>query len=210
MGGRDAVIGAAQAAYDGADPQWAAELATYLLRVDADDVDARRVKANAFRELGYSSMNINWRNWYLTSAMELEGRFGDGVDAGRMASIFTPADIVTEIPVSVSLNGWTSRLRAEATLDVEASLGLVFEDLGESYTLTIRRGVCQFETGAAAADSTLMLTRRVFDSVQLGETTFEEAVASGEAGLRGNPAALHRFLGYFESAGNTSITLTLR
>ena len=209
MGGRDAVLAAAAAASDD-DPQWAAELATYLLRVDAGDTDARALKARAFRELGYASMNINWRNWYLTSAMELEGRFGDGVDAGRMASIFTPTDIVTEIPVAVSLRGWTSRLRAEDTLDVEASLGFVFEDLDESHTLTIRRGICQYEAGVTGSQPTLTLTKAVFDRVQAGALTLGAAVESGDAMLSGEPAALREFLGYFEPAGSAPIELTLR
>ena len=63
---------AARNAYKEQDYQWAAELASYLIRVDAGNMEARNIKAAAFRQLGYASMNINWRNWYLTSALELE------------------------------------------------------------------------------------------------------------------------------------------
>ncbi|MFX9042799.1 alkyl sulfatase dimerization domain-containing protein, partial [Acinetobacter baumannii] len=47
MGGRDKVLAAARAAYDKGEFQWAAELATYLIRIDQKDKDARALKANA-------------------------------------------------------------------------------------------------------------------------------------------------------------------
>ena len=78
MGGGAAVLRAAQQAYKADDFQWAAELATLLLDNDASDTQARDIKAAAFRQMGYASININWRNWYLTSAMELEGALEQG------------------------------------------------------------------------------------------------------------------------------------
>ena len=114
---------AARSAYKEQDFQWAAELATYLVRVDADNMEARNIKAAAFRQLGYASMNINWRNWYLTSAMELEGSLDTLETARKMANIFTPPDILAEMPVDVSINAWTTRLKAELTLSVNRSLG---------------------------------------------------------------------------------------
>ena len=76
-------------------------------------------------------MNINWRNWYLTSAMELEGKLGKRVDAKKMLKLFAPPDMVTEMPVAVTLSAWTSRLKAEKTLDIIQSLGFSFTDSGK-------------------------------------------------------------------------------
>ncbi|MEZ5500698.1 MAG: alkyl sulfatase dimerization domain-containing protein [Steroidobacteraceae bacterium] len=209
MGGRDPVLKAARKAYEDGEYQWTAELATYLIRIDHGDSDARHLKANAFRQLGYSSININWRNWYLTSAMELDGALGDGVNAARMASIFTPADIVTETPAAISIAGWTSRLRAEDALDTRMSLGFVFTDLEESYTLTIRRGVCQFDVGLTDPDIVITLTKAAYNRFLLGTTGLLDAVRGGDAGLHGEPADLQKFLNHFEPAGNSRISLTV-
>lgn len=71
---------AAAEAYLKGDYQWAAELSSYAIQVDKEDKLARDIKARSFRKLGYASMNINWRNGYLMSVMELEGQFaGDQV-----------------------------------------------------------------------------------------------------------------------------------
>ena len=210
MGGGEIVMEAARNAYKEQDYQWAAELATYLVRVDADNMEARKIKAAAFRQLGYASMNINWRNWYLTSAMELEGRLDTLQTAKQMANIFTPPDILAEMPVDVSINAWTTRLKAEQTLSVNRSLGFEFTDLDETYGLTIRRGVCQFDANPGKdMDMVLSMTKPVFNEVVSGSTTIEEAVVEGRIKLTGNPDELKRFLGYFETPGADRISLTL-
>ena len=210
MGGGENVMEAARNAYRDQDYQWAAELATYLVRVDAGDMEARKIKAASFRQLGYASMNINWRNWYLTSALELEGRLDTLETAKKMANIFMPPDILAEMPVDVSINGWTIRLKAERTLSVNSSLGFEFPDLNESYGLTIRRGVCQFDVNPETGmDMVLTMTKPVFDEVQSGAVTIEEAVVKGDILLTGNMDDLERFLGYFETPGADPISLTL-
>lgn len=71
MGGREKLLLAAGEAYLKGDYQWAAELSSFAIQIDNEDKLARDIKARRFRKLGYASMNINWRNWYLMSAMEL-------------------------------------------------------------------------------------------------------------------------------------------
>jgi alkyl sulfatase BDS1-like metallo-beta-lactamase superfamily hydrolase len=62
MGGRGRVIEVAENALSDDDPQWAAELATLLIRIDRDDAAARRIKAASFRKQGYAQINAIWRN----------------------------------------------------------------------------------------------------------------------------------------------------
>ncbi len=211
MGGHGRVLGIAGTAYDDGDFQWAAELSTYLIRIDNEDEKARQLKAATFRQLGYASMNVNWRNWYLTSAMELEGAMDAGLDTKKMAKIFMPPDIVTEMPVGVSINSWTSRLKSEDTLQVNMSLAFKFTDLNETYSLTIRRGVCQFARSIPSdVDLILTLAKPQFEAILLGKTNFEEALARDDIVLQGELEELKQFLGYFESAGGTPIALTIR
>ena len=209
MGGRKPVADAAITAYEKGDYQWAAELCTYLIRVNNEDSQAREIKAAAFRQLGYANMNINWRNWYLSSALELEGKLAD-LDSKKMANIFTPPDIVTTLPVAVSIRGWTSRLKAEEILSVSMSLGFIFTDLKQQYSLTIRRGVCQFDQSLPVdADLLISLDKKVFDQIQMGFTDFLTAIEKGEIKLKGKSSELERFLGYFEEPGTSPISLTV-
>jgi alkyl sulfatase BDS1-like metallo-beta-lactamase superfamily hydrolase len=51
--------------------QWAAELADYVLAVDASSVDARRLKAQALTELAERQISANARNYLLSAAQFL-------------------------------------------------------------------------------------------------------------------------------------------
>ena len=209
-GGSEKVTKAALVAYKARDYQWAAELAGYLIRVDNNNMQARQIKAAAFRQLGYASMNINWRNWYLTSALELEGKLDMLKIAKNMANIFMPPDILAQMPVDVSINAWTTRLKAEQTLSVHSSLGFEFTDLNETYGLTIRRGVCQFEVSPENnMDMVLTMTQPVFTEVFSGNTAIDAAVAAGDIKLTGDMTGLKQFMDYFEAPGSDPISLTL-
>ncbi len=210
MGGRGAVLEAAFAAYEKSDYQWAAELSTFLIRINNEDLKAKEIKAASFRQLGYANMNINWRNWYLTSALELEGKLASALDSKKMANIFMPPDIVSEMPAAVSIKGWTTRLKAEDTLSVSMSLGFIFTDLKQQFSLRIRRGVCQFDESLPVnADLLLSLDKTVFDQIQMGNTDFLTAIEKGDIKLKGKYTELERFLGYFEELGASPISLTI-
>ncbi|HEX4945897.1 MAG TPA: alkyl sulfatase dimerization domain-containing protein, partial [Blastocatellia bacterium] len=109
MGGRAAVFKAAQKAFDAGEHQWAAELLTHLIRVSKDDLEARKLKADALRQLAYKTQNINWRNWYITSARELDGSLNKAAGAAVLSSLAAP-DILKALPVVKFFESMTVRL----------------------------------------------------------------------------------------------------
>lgn len=209
-GGRERILSAAYEAYRNNDPQWTAELVSHLIRLDEDDIEARTIKAAAFRRLGYASMNINWRNWYLTSAMELEGALNQQTSARRMANIFMPPDIVSALPADTLVSSWTSRLKAEDTLDVAMTLGIRLTDESRGMGLEIRHGICQFHARMPEkTDIFLELTRPLLDSALTGRDSFLAMIDRGDIQLSGGRSELVRFLGYFDTPGEGNISLTL-
>ncbi len=70
-GGVPQVLSSARDALTKGEFRWAAELADVLLDVDAGNVDARRVKAQALTELGERQTSANARNYYLSVAQYL-------------------------------------------------------------------------------------------------------------------------------------------
>ena len=90
MGGRNKLIAAAQKALLDGDAQWAAELLTWLVRVDREDSEARTLKAEALRQWSYKQKNATWRNWGLSSAMELDG----DLDLGKVGMVLGSPDQV--------------------------------------------------------------------------------------------------------------------
>ncbi len=222
MGGPSAVLEAAKKAAEEGDHQWAAELTTHLVRVDHENWDARKLKAEALRQIGYGLTNNNWRNWYLTSAQELDG----SIDLSKAINLQAP-DLLRAFPTSELINGMRFRLAAEKTLDVNMTLGVRLPDIGEAYGLQIRRGVAQFhETLPDDVDVMLELDRSVLESILLGQvdvagktgahpyTPQAGLIATLESGkakiARGTPEDLKRFFSYFDPPSQESILLTIR
>jgi alkyl sulfatase BDS1-like metallo-beta-lactamase superfamily hydrolase len=210
MGGRDAVFSAAEIAYSQDDFQWAAELTTYIIRVDHSDEPARQLKAACLRQLGYASMNINWRNWYLTSAQELEGNINALQALGAMSQNFSSPDVIAAWPASVLVGGLPPRLKAEDTLDRHLTVGFEFTDTQDAYAIEIRNGVAQFhETMPAATDAKLSLTKQVFLRIGAGRLSLADAIANGELAATGDVALVEQFFASFEPLAQ-EINLTVR
>ncbi len=213
MGGREKVLLAAGEAYLKGDHQWAAELSGYAIRVDHGDKLARDIKARSFRKLGYASMNINWRNWYLMSAMELEGKLDDGgaEELGRrVRSAFLSSDMLKNLPARIFLQNWVTRIDPEKSADVELTLGFAFPDIGEEWSLDVRRGVAQLRRGIDA-DTALRLTldKTYLDTVISGENGLLKGALLGDVKVDGNLLDIKTFLGCFDFA-EAPIALTVR
>ncbi|MGH8354304.1 MAG: alkyl/aryl-sulfatase [Pseudomonas sp.] len=213
MGGREKVLLAAGEAYLKGDYQWAAELAGYAIRVDHEDQLARDIKARSFRKLGYASMNSNWRNWYLMSAMELEGQFDDGGAeemARGMRGAFLSADMLKNLPARIFLQNWVTRIDPDKSADVELTLGFSFPDIGEEWALEVRRGVAQLHQGIPAGNSLkLTLDKTYLDTVISGENGLLKGALLGDVKVDGNLLEIKRFLGCFDFS-EEPIALTVR
>ena len=213
MGGHDRVMAAASKAFEDGDPQWSAELATLLIRIDRDDMPARRLKAKAFRQLGYAEINAIWRCWYLSAASELdlEG-FDPMAIQTRIAKSISSPDRVASLPARIFVESFRTRLKAEDTLDVTMTVGFRFTDIGEAYGVMIRRGIAEFvDHLPEKTDLTLTLDKTVLDRIRLGSLTMRDAILSGTVKWSGgSPLAIARFFGYFELPFSEPIQLVVR
>ena len=207
MGGRDAVLGKARDAIEQEDYRWAADIATWAVRADNDDMEARRVKAQALRGWAYRQKTSTWRNWGLCQALELEGKLG----AQRAGHRIQPGQ-VRNYPTGGLLELMTVRLKAEEAFDTHLTLGFVSTDTEESCGLEIRRGVCQFhETLPDSCDATLTFKRQFLSDWAEGVADFEEGIDSGRVELTGNRSAIAEFFGKFEPAeGSGPFAMSVR
>lgn len=171
MGGRDKILAAAKDAIalgdknqDKAEWQWAAELLTNLIRIDHDDRAARELKASAllkmgqptttnpaeYHDYGITSTDPNWRNWYLTSAMELSLPNGKHFPA-ILGGLVSP-DIQAALPPGAWVNSWTMRLNTDKSVNAAPiSVGFEFQPTPgyesegtQRFVLNLRKAVSQF------------------------------------------------------------------
>jgi alkyl sulfatase BDS1-like metallo-beta-lactamase superfamily hydrolase len=198
-GGEGALLAAATAAADRGRYEWAAELATHLLRVDPDNAEAKRQKARALRALGRRSVSPNGRNYYLTQALELEG----AVTVGELPPTAESIELAKSMPIGNFIAAMPANLNPEASADVESVMGFRFPDVGEAYGIHVRRGVAEFRVGfPEQPDVAISADSGVWIEVVAGVRGLPAAMATGdveiEGGIRQVPAAL-RFLSMFRN-----------
>ncbi|HEX4437079.1 MAG TPA: alkyl sulfatase dimerization domain-containing protein [Solirubrobacteraceae bacterium] len=199
MGGREAVLEEARGALAAGDPQFAAELTSYLIRIDNDDTDARTVKADAFRELGYASLNISWRGFYLTGARVLDGTLDLDPLYRMMGMIAANPEALRRMPPRALVELMPLRLKAEETHEVQAAIGLHFSDIDEHWTVEIRRGVAiATETRSAEVVATVSGPREALGVVVAGTSSAEAALQTPGLQVEGSTEGLQEFLDRFE------------
>jgi len=195
MGGRDKVFSLAGEALENDDAQWAAELLTWLVRLDRSDQEARAMKAEALRRWAYNQKNATWRNWGLTSAKELDG----DLDTAGGGMVLGSPDQVKGFPLVNIMQVMTVRLISEDTWNYQARVAFETSDSNEQCALEIRKGVCQFfKIPPGKCDATVNINRGFLLKWIFGQTSFEEAVEAGDISVQGEVSAVAEFLGKFE------------
>ena len=152
--GKEKLLREAQHALAQKQDQWAAELATLLIRVNHEDMTARKIKADAFRRLATTVTNPNWRNWYITSADELcfqptSNSSCKPFPRPPIPGGLTSPGFIANLPPDKWVSSWTIWLIPDDT--TQASLGFLFPDEGpgfpkEQYVLQRDKAVVRFLT----------------------------------------------------------------
>lgn len=209
MGGRDKVLSDARHSYSVGDSQFAAELTTYLIRVKQDDQEARLLKAACFRKLGYATKNANWRGLYLTLAHALDGSLDWRLVSQSNRSRSGSAALAAALPAAVQLETLPPRLKAEKVADIEEAYGLEFTDTQEKFTVTIRRGIAEIQTGLPASPyAVLSGPKPALGQLLSGAANVDALLASGQ--IKSPEGAAKRFMSYFEEVFSGPVTFYLR
>ncbi|MEZ9489993.1 alkyl sulfatase dimerization domain-containing protein [Vibrio breoganii] len=199
MGGRDNIMNTANAAIEAENYTFAAEILSYPITVNKDDMEARKLKAKAYKAWAADQVNINWRNWALNAAAELEGTR----DFSNMIS-FASVDVLTALPSKQIFDMMTSTLIAENTLDVNMTLVYNFSDTNESFTIEIRQGIAQLhEVALENADVEINTTRATLNDVLMAGANAQQVMGqkmqSGEFTFaNGDIQGFGQFMSYFD------------
>lgn len=117
--------------------QWALELTDQLLTHNPDNQAALAARVEALTALGEKQSNPNARHYYLTRAAELD----QGLVFGEQSK--PNPELLRSLP----LDGFFKMLRVNldpvAAQSLDRSVGFVFPDSGEAYTVHVRRGVAE-------------------------------------------------------------------
>jgi len=195
VGGADALLAKARAAYERGEYRWVAELVNQLVFADPDNAPARYLQADALEQLGYQAESGPWRNFYLSAAQELRRGLPDAPAPNSLSG-----DLVGALDTGMLFDFLAVRLNADAATDESFSIGFEFTDRNERWLVSIDNSVLHAwpERDIADADVRLVLERSNFLRVLAQQTDVPTLVAAGEATIDGNPLTLATFGGLFD------------
>jgi alkyl sulfatase BDS1-like metallo-beta-lactamase superfamily hydrolase len=190
MGGRDKVFAEAEKAFLAGDAQWTAELTTPLIRVDTSDWQARYLKAAALRVLGYRQTSSSLRGFYLSGALEIEGK----IDPLALQRQVTSQVLDPTTLQSIGLfTLFRYRINPERANGKTIRLGYNFTDTKENFTLTLRNGILEIVPRRnEKSNAQITMTRQQFNQVFMGTLSYEQAVGQG-AVITGDKNAIQNF-----------------
>lgn len=144
MGGRDAVLEQSRVYFEAGEYRFVAEVLNHLVFACPKDRAARFLLADTLEQLGYQSENGNWRNTYLTGALELRhGSPGDSPDQYPDFNCFTEESISGLTP-EMLLDYLAIKLNSRAAEGCVLALQLQLTDSKRCYTLEIKNAVLNF------------------------------------------------------------------
>ncbi|SER28226.1 alkyl sulfatase dimerization domain-containing protein [Arthrobacter sp. OV608] len=192
IGGPAAVLEQAKTALEGEDLRWAAELLKQLLAADPSHSEGRALQARVFERLGYLSESGVWRNFYLSGAREL----GEAPARQRAAAGHARDDLLAAISTEKSLDYMAIRLNGPKAHDFVLTIALSITDSGESFTVSVGRGVLTYRRVARPNDCDLSLRIAKLDFAKLasGATTLRDLQAQASLEHQGDLARLETLM----------------
>ena len=195
MGGADAVMRKAKVDFDKGEYRWVAEALKHVVFADPGNRAAKELLADTYEQMGYQAESGPWRSIYLMGAMELRS----GLPKAPALNLAGP-DAVNAMPLDMLFDYWGVRFDGPRAAGKQMQLGMNIADLKQDYTLSVHNGVLTYNAvRPAKADAQLTLDKAVLDRVQLGQTTIDDAIASGDIKVTGDRAKVSEFFGLLDT-----------
>ncbi|MFJ6405857.1 alkyl/aryl-sulfatase [Streptomyces hydrogenans] len=173
------------------DLRFAATVLNHLVFADPGDTEAKEILAGVYDRLGHGAENGPWRNFYLTSAMELR----HGVNPALLDA--AGPEMLMALTTGMLLDSLAIRIDGPRAWHEDLTVDLVLTDEDTRHRLTLHNGALthrpQGGTPRTPAGLTLTLTRPQLLGVLAGQ---------GLDGITtdGDPALLARLLSYVTDA----------
>lgn len=163
MGGADAVIALARAAQAEGDHRWVVQLLDHLVTAEPHNAEARAVLADSHEQLGYTCEGPQWRNAFLSAALELR----DGIRSAPVTTL--SAAVFAGMPLALLFDLVAVRLIGPQAVDHPLRIAVTVTDEPEGSTeheLEVRNGVL-FHRPRRPADPDVTVTAARLDLVGL-------------------------------------------
>lgn len=195
LGGAEAVLSQAGAAYGDGDYRWVAELLNHLVMAQPDNQEARALLAKAYDQMGYQAESGPWRDVYLSAAYELRnGKTQDGINVADAVGM------LRALPLDTFFDSMAARLNGLRAEGKDLKIAFRFTDLDEGYVLWLENAVLHHRKARAEEDvnATLKLTHEMFLAMSTGQLGLKETLMSDDLDVDGSRLDLIAFFRLFD------------
>jgi alkyl sulfatase BDS1-like metallo-beta-lactamase superfamily hydrolase len=188
MGGSELILEKAEADFEKGEYRFIATALNKVIQVEPKNVEARKLLADTYEQLGYQAEGAGWRNIYLTGAQEL--RVGTLPGAPKTAS----PDVLANMTIENLLDYLAVRVDSMKAQYTPFTLNVVIPDEKETYFLEMSNGNLNniLVDKEVKADATLLINRSDVSKILLQQVTLATLLENGSAGIKGDKSVLQK------------------
>jgi alkyl sulfatase BDS1-like metallo-beta-lactamase superfamily hydrolase len=177
MGGEAAILSKAKSSYKKGDFRWVAQVLTNVVYANPKNMEARKLQAKAFDQLGYQAESGPWRNEYLMGAYELRNGVPT-VPGTKTDSI----DVINAMSTEMLLDYLGVRLNAQRANGKNIKGNISFGDSKDKYAVQLNNSVFIYSKGKPhdEPDFTMAIKKQSdFNKIALGQVKMDTAIKEG-------------------------------
>ncbi len=191
-GGNDNLLSQLKAAVKDEDMQWALELSDYLIALDFFNDEVKNLRQQALIYEGSRSSNPNKRNYFLTSALELQKGFN-----GFPISV-TNEELLEEISIDTFFDVLSVRFNPKTHNNDIFRVCFNFSS-GVTKNITLRNSVAVISNSKQIdCNITIQTKEEEFKKILMGISNPVASIASGDITVEGGNIAFLEFLTKFQ------------
>jgi alkyl sulfatase BDS1-like metallo-beta-lactamase superfamily hydrolase len=190
MGGADAVLEKAAVYLGKGEYRWVGEVLNHVVFADPDNMPARNMLAEAYRQMGYQAESGPWRDIYLSGAKELSERTRD-----ENLSVFLARDFMLQVPMIEFMKALSVTLDADKAEGERLKINILFTELEQNFVLSIRNSVMHYRElpTDSGADASIAISGSLFFQIMMKQVGITDLLTSEELEVEGSVLKLIKF-----------------
>lgn len=198
FGGLNATLVEIKRSLENREYSWAAELSTYLIYAFPDNKQAKLMKADALRKLGWENPTSGGRNWYLTQANILDGKINSS-NLQRLPSTNVVDQILPTLSIDDLLFNMLFKLDPAKSPNEDLILGIYLNDTEEGFTLEIRNDVVEYKDSFPEEHNIALYTDSdTLKGVLVGKAKLLDKIIAKKVNIEGDIRDFTKFVRSFD------------
>ena len=198
FGGLNVTLDEIMRSLDNREYSWAAELSTYLIYAFPENKEAKLLKSDALRKLGWENPTSGGRNWYLTQSNILDGKINSST-----IQMLPSTNVVNQILPTLSIDdllfNMLFKLDPAKSPDNDLILGIYLNDTKEGFTLEIRNDIVEYNDSFPEEHNIALYTdSETLKEVLIGKVNLLDKIIAKKVSIDGDIRDFIKFVRSFD------------